>query len=1378
MSTNNKISTVVSGQLPEFVRADHPTFVAFLQAYYEYLEQSNSTLRFGKTIERAKNLTNYFDVDKIDETGLDEFADKLYSQFLVLFPKDTTADKSKLLKNVKDFYRAGGTEKAYTFLMRVLFGEKPEFYYPKNDILIASSGKWVIDKVIRLTNIKYNGVANSSIDVIKKFKNTPIKGNTSLTIGNIERVQEITEAGLLYKELFLSGLNGNFSLDESVFSINIDGDTLSANILSGYVTSVTVSNTGTGYVVGSSVPLESTTGTGAFATISSVTTGNISSIFVVEGGAGFQANSFVLFSNPFGFSGTTANAKVTAVISDGSVHPNTYFICANQVIEVQNTQINLYSNSSGGNANTSIGNTLSYFALSNLGPVQTVIVQTPGSGYATAPIANTIGNSSIRILGIIGKIKINQGGSGYSNGEILEFRNVIGGYGSGANAIVTVNGTGSIVDVELKPKSNGLFVGGSGYETSYLPKIEISNTSGTGANLEVQALLGFGDILNPITGTIGQIISIRVDSPGSGYETAPVVNLTSLGDGTATAFSNVATGFITKPGRYLDDTGKLSSTNHLQDRDYYQRYSYVIKLNKSLSTYKKYLLDLVHPAGTKLWSEYLYDADPDVNVDVRVADSNVTSTFTYVANAISFNGSNSSLYKINTLNGIANTTTGTVSFWLNPVNLTNNYVIFSISNTASSNSPKFEVRLVGRGNANSYIEITGRNHVNTILLRVVSNTGYKILSNTWHHVMSSWDLANTSNTKILIDGVNTTNLIHNWIYTGNSYNTSTQSPFTSGIYFKPDGTKMYTTAVNRILEYTLSTPWNLNTASFTSNTSVDSNILYGIYSDLFWKEDGTKLYTTTREDIVTNVTVVASGSGFRVNDAITFTNPSGFSGITATAKVLSVNSDGSVHPNSYLICANTISEVEATAIGLYSNTSGGNANTSMANTLSYYAFELTGPVANIIVTSNGLGYLLPPSANILGNTAIRNLGIVGSIKINDGGTGYANGDVLVFTTVLGNYGYGANGVAVVNATGTIIRTELTPISNNYTVGGTGYANNYFPTISVQTVSGNGASLEVLSLLGSGDILSVVTGNTNNVKVVEYNANSSWNLQSINISSGLISKNIALQEIQPSGIYFSNTGNSMFIVGANSTKVHQYSLSTPWNVNTASYTANVSILSQETDPSSLAFGSNGRYMYVLGATVDSVHEYYLNTPWDITTTVYNRTFDIGDDLNYPSGLYIDLSNNRIFVSGINTAATTYPDSWTSIRQYRNSRSNTFINNRNTTGQYNLIDYKGSNVSISGTSNNTNTFYGCLTDFWFVDRHLNLSNNSILNNFYYNYLPGYIENDITYGTNVSPIIFITNDYLTANVNRGTGGNFNFANNVANCSLPPLINELISS
>ena len=32
------LSSLVASQLPEFVREDHQTFVAFLEAYYEYLE--------------------------------------------------------------------------------------------------------------------------------------------------------------------------------------------------------------------------------------------------------------------------------------------------------------------------------------------------------------------------------------------------------------------------------------------------------------------------------------------------------------------------------------------------------------------------------------------------------------------------------------------------------------------------------------------------------------------------------------------------------------------------------------------------------------------------------------------------------------------------------------------------------------------------------------------------------------------------------------------------------------------------------------------------------------------------------------------------------------------------------------------------------------------------------------------------------------------------------------------------------------------------------------------------------------------------------------------------------------------------------------------
>ena len=57
MSTDEKISTIVDQQFPFFVRDDGPQLVAFVKAYYEYLEQSNNAL------EVSKNLLNYKDID-------------------------------------------------------------------------------------------------------------------------------------------------------------------------------------------------------------------------------------------------------------------------------------------------------------------------------------------------------------------------------------------------------------------------------------------------------------------------------------------------------------------------------------------------------------------------------------------------------------------------------------------------------------------------------------------------------------------------------------------------------------------------------------------------------------------------------------------------------------------------------------------------------------------------------------------------------------------------------------------------------------------------------------------------------------------------------------------------------------------------------------------------------------------------------------------------------------------------------------------------------------------------------------------------------------------------------------------------------------------
>jgi hypothetical protein len=61
------------------------------------------------------------------------------------------ADRKAVLKHIKDFYRAKGTEKAVRFLMRILYNVEIDFYYPKQDILQVSGAKWFMKAALKST---------------------------------------------------------------------------------------------------------------------------------------------------------------------------------------------------------------------------------------------------------------------------------------------------------------------------------------------------------------------------------------------------------------------------------------------------------------------------------------------------------------------------------------------------------------------------------------------------------------------------------------------------------------------------------------------------------------------------------------------------------------------------------------------------------------------------------------------------------------------------------------------------------------------------------------------------------------------------------------------------------------------------------------------------------------------------------------------------------------------------------------------------------------------------------------------------------------------------------------------------------------------------
>ena len=133
-------------------------------------------------------------------------------------------------------------------------------------------------------------------------------------------------------------------------------------------------------------------------------------------------------------------------------------------------------------------------------------------------------------------------------------------------------------------------------------------------------------------------------------------------------------------------------------------------------------------------------------------------------------------------------------------------------------------------------------------------------------------------------------------------------------------------------------------------------------------------------------------------------------------------------------------------------------------------------------------------------------------------------------------------------------------------------------------------------------------------------------------------NSGAEERNPQGITLSKYGTKMFIVGAtdnNKAKVSEYTLTAPWDISTASFVDSFNTRSQEGAASGLAFSKSGDKMFVMGAkTLDAVHEYTLTTAWDISTASFVDSFSVASQEISPQDIWFDSSGKTMFIPGQN------------------------------------------------------------------------------------------------------------------------------------------------
>ena len=149
---------------------------------------------------------------------------------------------------------------------------------------------------------------------------------------------------------------------------------------------------------------------------------------------------------------------------------------------------------------------------------------------------------------------------------------------------------------------------------------------------------------------------------------------------------------------------------------------------------------------------------------------------------------------------------------------------------------------------------------------------------------------------------------------------------------------------------------------------------------------------------------------------------------------------------------------------------------------------------------------------------------------------------------------------------------------------------------------------------------------------------------------------ATQETNPRDFTFNNDGTKLYVIGISGSGVDYYNLSTPYDVTSAVYDSifnNPGFL--DTSPVSLSFNADGSKLFFLGKDTNTVYQYTLSTPFDLTTanttTVgsYNLSAEgastgkwhLSFNNDYSKMYVLDNSNATIYQYTLSTPGTLTP-----------------------------------------------------------------------------------------------------------------------------------------
>jgi len=501
----------------------------------------------------------------------------------------------------------------------------------------------------------------------------------------------------------------------------------------------------------------------------------------------------------------------------------------------------------------------------------------------------------------------------------------------------------------------------------------------------------------------------------------------------------------------------------------------------------------------------------------------------------------------------------------------------------------------------------------------------------YHEVsnMAEMQLSNDDSKMYILDNhddtvyqytIYTVNDISTLVYDSVSFSVTNEENNPWGLLITNNGTKMYIAGDTKaVYQYSLSTAYDLSTASYDSKSFDASAKMTSSIVDVIMNDDGTKMFLlgydgdTSKNEVLQYTLSTAYDVSTASYDSVHFN----VSAQDAYPSCIQFNNDGTKF---------FMSGSQGTFIHSYSLSTAYDLSTMSYDNIKFdYSPQDANYKYHFVFNNDG-------SKLFAGNYQYRiaqysSLGVIPA---------YSDRFIPAIT----------NAVGQINSGYWIQINSATAISDNINGGEISYAFSTDNKTTFKVSTHSGVRNIVRDNSGTWEYNSDTTfasetwtaASVNNIETVFDEALSNASGKGFTISKAEeLSENYTYSNEDNSmmSCMFNNDGTKLFTMGGQNNKVYEYDLSTPYSLSGISYSSSFDISAQTTSTPSLAFSKDGTRMFTTDYSNKIVYSYTLSTPFDITTASYDSiSLDVSSHVSALYGLDFSQDGTKMFINDMN------------------------------------------------------------------------------------------------------------------------------------------------